>query len=60
MEVSLLVIGHKTLLPTLKIDLDQHGTKDIMIVVRGVISLQEYDFLMKELESYSAVLGYGT
>jgi len=58
--ISSQAAGHKTLLPALKAELDKRGAKDIVIVAGGVIPPQDYDFLLKESKSCSAVFGPGT
>jgi len=58
--ISSQAAGHKTLLPALKAELVERGANDIVIVAGGVIPPQDYDFLMKESESCSAVFGPGT
>jgi methylmalonyl-CoA mutase len=58
--ISSQAAGHKTLLPALKAELEKNGVGDIVIVAGGVIPPQDYDFLMKETKSCSAVFGPGT
>jgi methylmalonyl-CoA mutase len=58
--ISSQAAGHKTLLPALKAELEKNGAGDIVIVAGGVIPPQDYDFLMKETKSCSAVFGPGT
>jgi len=58
--ISSQAAGHKTLLPALKVELDRRGAEDIVIVAGGVIPPQDYDFLMKDSKSCSAVFGPGT
>lgn len=58
--ISSQAAGHKTLLPALKAELDMRGAGDIVIVAGGVIPPQDYDFLLKESKSCSAVFGPGT
>ena len=57
--ISSQAAGHKTLLPALKAELEKRGA-NIVIVAGGVIPPQDYDFLMKESKSCSAVFGPGT
>lgn len=57
--ISSQAAGHKTLLPALKAELDKRGA-NIVIVAGGVIPPQDYDFLLKESKSCSAVFGPGT
>eukprot|EP00571_Detonula_confervacea_P008990 CAMPEP_0172314010 /NCGR_PEP_ID=MMETSP1058-20130122/21441_1 /TAXON_ID=83371 /ORGANISM="Detonula confervacea, Strain CCMP 353" /LENGTH=822 /DNA_ID=CAMNT_0013027759 /DNA_START=65 /DNA_END=2530 /DNA_ORIENTATION=+ len=57
--ISSQAASHKTLLPALKAELEKRGA-DIVIVAGGVIPPQDYDFLMKESKSCSAVFGPGT
>jgi methylmalonyl-CoA mutase len=45
--VSTLTAGHKTLVPQLIEALKQEGSKDIRVVVGGVIPAVDYDFLYK-------------
>src|SRR6187455_3021858 len=45
--VSSLAAAHLTLVPELKAELKKQGRDDIMIVVGGVVPLQDYDALMK-------------
>ncbi len=56
--VSSQAAGHKTLVPALRVALDQANGKDIKIVVGGVIPKQDYDFLMSQ--GCSAIFGPGT
>ncbi|KAL7509687.1 hypothetical protein ACHAXN_006687 [Cyclotella atomus] len=58
--ISSQAAGHKTLLPALKAELDKRGADNIVIVAGGVIPQQDYDFLLKESKSCSAVFGPGT
>jgi methylmalonyl-CoA mutase len=44
--VSSLAAAHLTLVPELKNELKKQGRDDIMIVVGGVVPLQDYDALM--------------
>ena len=56
--MSSLAAGHKTLLPQLVEELKKLGREDIMVVVGGVIPVQDYDFLYKH--GASAIFGPGT
>ena len=58
--ISSQAAGHKTLLPALKAELDRRGASEIVIVAGGVIPPQDYDFLLNETKSCSAVFGPGT
>lgn len=57
--ISSQAAGHKTLLPALKAELEKRGA-DILIVAGGVIPPQDYDFLLNESKSCSAIFGPGT
>jgi len=57
--ISSQAAGHKTLLPALKSELEKRGA-DIVIVAGGVIPPQDYDFLLNESKSCSAIFGPGT
>jgi methylmalonyl-CoA mutase len=56
--VSSLAAGHKTLVPTLVEELRKLGRDDILVVVGGVIPVQDYEFLYSS--GASAVFGPGT
>lgn len=56
--VSSLAAGHKTLVPDVIEELKKHGREDIMIIVGGVIPVQDYDFLYKA--GAAAIFGPGT
>ena len=58
--VSSQAAGHKILLPALRKELDDKGAGHIVIVAGVVIPPQDYDFLLKETKSCSAVFGPGT
>lgn len=58
--ISSQAAGHKTLLPALKAELEKNGAGNIVIVAGGVIPPQDYDFLLKETKSCSAIFGPGT
>jgi len=57
--ISSQAAGHKTLLPALKAELDKRGAS-IVCVAGGVIPPQDYDFLLNESKSCSAIFGPGT
>ena len=57
--ISSQAAGHKTLLPALHAELEKRGSK-IVVVAGGVIPQQDYDYLLKETKSCSAVFGPGT
>lgn len=46
--VSTLAAAHLTLVPELKAELKKQGRDDIMIVVGGVVPLQDHEALMKD------------
>ncbi|MFK5973583.1 MAG: methylmalonyl-CoA mutase [Flavobacteriaceae bacterium] len=56
--VSSLAAGHKTLVPQVIAELKNHGRKDIMVIVGGVIPKQDYQFLFDT--GAVAVFGPGT
>ena len=58
--VSSQAAGHKTLLPSLKKELEEMGAGHIMVVAGGVIPRQDDDFLLKESQSCGAIFGPGT
>lgn len=58
--ISSQAAAHKLLLPALKKELEDKGAGSILVVAGGVIPPQDYDFLMKETKSCSAVFGPGT
>ena len=43
--ISSLAAGHKTLVPQVLAELKKHGREDIMVIVGGVIPVQDYQFL---------------
>ncbi len=57
--ISSQAAGHKALLPALKSELEKRGA-DIVIVAGGVIPPQDYDYLLNESKSCSAIFGPGT
>lgn len=58
--ISSQAAGHKTLLPALKEELEKRGAGHIVVVAGGVIPPQDYDYLLKDTKSCSAVFGPGT
>jgi methylmalonyl-CoA mutase len=58
--VSSQAAGHKTLLPALKDVLKEMGADHMVVVAGGVIPPQDYDFLLQESKSCSAIFGPGT
>jgi methylmalonyl-CoA mutase len=56
--VSSQAAGHKTLVPQLIEELAKQGGSDILVVVGGVIPLQDYDFLKNA--GVAAIYGPGT
>ena len=56
--VSSLAAGHKTLVPQVIAALKNHGREDIMVIVGGVIPVQDYQFLFDA--GAVAVFGPGT
>jgi methylmalonyl-CoA mutase len=58
--ISSQAAAHKLLLPALKKELEDMGAGSIIVVAGGVIPPQDYDFLLKETKSCSAVFGPGT
>lgn len=58
--ISSQAAGHRTLLPALKRELELRGADHIVVVAGGVIPPVDYDYLMKETKSCSAVFGPGT
>lgn len=58
LAVSSLAAGHKTLVPDVIDELKKLGREDIMIIVGGVIPVQDYDFLYKA--GAAAIFGPGT
>lgn len=58
--ISSQAAGHKTLLPALKAELEKRGAGNIVVVAGGVIPPNDYDYLLKETKSASAVFGPGT
>jgi methylmalonyl-CoA mutase len=56
--MSSLAAGHKTLLPQLVAELKKLGREDIVVIIGGVIPVQDYDYLYKN--GASAIFGPGT
>src|SRR5437899_487644 len=56
--VSSQAAGHKTLVPQLIEELAKQGGSEVLVVVGGVIPLQDYDFLKKA--GVAAIYGPGT
>nr|XP_009860352.1 methylmalonyl-CoA mutase, mitochondrial-like [Ciona intestinalis] len=56
--VSSLAAGHKTLVPELIEELENHGRPDILVVAGGVIPPQDYDFLYEA--GVACIFGPGT
>ncbi|CAM3958686.1 methylmalonyl-CoA mutase [Lederbergia lenta] len=56
--VSSLAAGHRTLLPKLMKELKQIDREDILVVIGGVIPVQDYDFLREN--GAAAIFGPGT
>ena len=56
--VSSLAAGHKTLVPQVIAELKKYGREDIMVIVGGVIPVQDYQFLFDA--GAVAVYGPGT
>ena len=58
--ISSQAAGHRTLLPALQQELKEKGLGHIVVVAGGVIPPVDYDYLLKETKSCSAVFGPGT
>lgn len=56
--VSSLAAGHKSLIPELKVHLDDLGRDDILVVAGGVIPEKDYEFLLER--GVTSVFGPGT
>ncbi|PXY42463.1 methylmalonyl-CoA mutase [Flavobacterium cheongpyeongense] len=56
--VSSLAAGHKTLVPQVIDELKKHGREDIMVIVGGVIPVQDYQYLFDA--GAVAIFGPGT
>mmetsp|Transcript_34048 Transcript_34048/g.52237 ORF Transcript_34048/g.52237 Transcript_34048/m.52237 type:complete len:320 (+) Transcript_34048:3-962(+) len=58
--ISSQAAGHRTLLPKLKEELERHQAGHMKVVAGGVIPPVDYNFLINETKSCSAVFGPGT
>lgn len=58
--ISSQAAGHRTLLPTLKKELEAKGLGNVVVIAGGVIPPVDYDYLLKETKCCSAVFGPGT
>ena len=58
--ISSQAAAHKTLMPALKKELEDKGAGHMLVVAGGVIPPQDYDYLLHETKSCSAVFGPGT
>jgi methylmalonyl-CoA mutase len=58
--ISSQAAGHRTLLPTLKKELEDKGLGNVVVVAGGVIPSVDYDYLLHETKSCSAIFGPGT
>jgi methylmalonyl-CoA mutase len=58
--ISSQAAGHRTLMPALKKELEDKGMANVVVVAGGVIPPVDYDYLMNETQSCSAVFGPGT
>ena len=58
--ISSQAAGHKALLPALKKELEELGLGHIVVVAGGVIPPVDYDYLLEETKSCSAIFGPGT
>ena len=58
--ISSQAAAHKSLLPALKKELEEKGAGHMLVVAGGVIPPQDYDSLLHETQSCSAVFGPGT
>jgi methylmalonyl-CoA mutase len=56
--VSSLAAGHKYLVPEVRRELDEQGSKDIYVVVGGIIPPKDYDHLLES--GAAAIFGPGT
>ncbi|WP_282071762.1 methylmalonyl-CoA mutase [Polaribacter atrinae] len=56
--VSSLAAGHKTLVPQVIAELKKYGREDIMVIVGGVVPMQDYPFLLDA--GASGIYGPGT
>ena len=58
--ISSQAAGHRTLLPRLKEELQEKGLGHVVVIAGGVIPPQDYDYLLHETKSCSAIFGPGT
>ncbi|MGJ8761363.1 MAG: methylmalonyl-CoA mutase [Polaribacter sp.] len=56
--ISSLAAGHKTLVPQVIAELKKYGREDIMVIVGGVVPVQDYPFLLKA--GAAGIFGPGT
>jgi methylmalonyl-CoA mutase len=56
--VSSLAAGHKYLVPEVRRELDEQGSKEIYVVVGGIIPPKDYDLLLAS--GAAAIFGPGT
>ncbi|OAD45639.1 methylmalonyl-CoA mutase [Polaribacter atrinae] len=56
--ISSLAAGHKTLVPQVIAELKKYGREDIMVIVGGVVPVQDYPFLLDA--GASGIYGPGT
>ncbi|WP_341221425.1 methylmalonyl-CoA mutase [Polaribacter atrinae] len=56
--ISSLAAGHKTLVPQVIAELKKYGREDIMVIVGGVVPMQDYPFLLDA--GASGIYGPGT
>lgn len=58
--ISSQAAAHRALLPALKNELENMGAGNTLVVAGGVIPPQDYDYLLEETKSCSAIFGPGT
>ena len=56
--ISSLAAGHKTLIPQVIEALKNYGREDILVIIGGVISMQDYDYLYEN--GVAGIFGPGT
>ncbi|AUC22245.1 methylmalonyl-CoA mutase [Polaribacter sejongensis] len=56
--ISSLAAGHKTLVPQVISELKKYGREDIMVIVGGVVPIQDYPFLLEA--GAAGIFGPGT
>jgi methylmalonyl-CoA mutase len=56
--ISSLAAGHKTLVPQVIAELKKYGREDIMVIVGGVVPVQDYPFLLEA--GAAGIFGPGT